>query len=239
MASLPLRRTRPGTCYWVAAGLLIAAEIVGAHRARSICLRNSSSWKNDPRDMRGTKKSTTSIFTPVLKVRYLGKGVSPSIVKAWLWRCHLLTTAKLCPPPHPITRTREPWSLATTPGRWILISSPVPQIPCSFQPQVITEPQPRIERVSYISTSVRKTEATTSQKVRVRYKWHNEYKWSHRWTNLKKIETDCSCGFWNLVSLTVFKFIFVVCNVWYNAWETYLFDTNRWSCHLQVISPVS
>lgn len=44
-ALLPLRRTRPGTCYWVTAGLLIAAKIVEAHRARSMCLRNSSSWK--------------------------------------------------------------------------------------------------------------------------------------------------------------------------------------------------
>ena len=35
-ALLPLRRTRPGTCYWVAAGLLVAAKIVGA-TARGQC----------------------------------------------------------------------------------------------------------------------------------------------------------------------------------------------------------
>lgn len=35
-ALLPLRRTRPGTCYWVAAGLLVAAKIVG-NTARDQC----------------------------------------------------------------------------------------------------------------------------------------------------------------------------------------------------------
>ena len=31
------------------------------------------------------------------------------------------------------------------------------------------------------------------------------------------------------------KFIFVVCKVWHNVWETYLFDTKHWFCRSQVI----
>ena len=57
----------------------------------------------------------------------------------------------------------------------------------------------------------------TAQKVRRSYKWHNIYKRGHGWTNVKKIESDCNCDFWKLVSLTVLKFIFVVCNVWFHA----------------------
>ena len=31
------------------------------------------------------------------------------------------------------------------------------------------------------------------------------------------------------------KFILNVCNVWYNAGETYMFDKKLWFCHSQVI----
>ena len=45
------------------------------------------------------------------------------------------------------------------------------------------------------------------------------------WRRLNRTETVV----WKLVMLTIFsKFIFVVCNVWYIAWETYLFDTKLW-----------
>ena len=52
--------------------------------------------------------------------------------------------------------------------------------------------------------------------------------------------TDCSCGFWNLAGLrSSSKFIiFVVCNLWYNAWEIYLFDRKLWFCHSRVICQV-
>lgn len=40
--------------------------------------------------------------------------------------------------------------------------------------------------------------------------------------------------FWKFVSRTVFQISFG--NVWYNAWQTYLFDWKQWFCHLQVIS---
>ena len=35
------------------------------------------------------------------------------------------------------------------------------------------------------------------------------------------------------------KFIFVVCNAWYDVWETYFFDTKLWFSHLQVISSLT
>ena len=34
----------------------------------------------------------------------------------------------------------------------------------------------------------------------------------------KKIETYCTCRFWDVSQFS--KFIFVVCNVWYNSWKT-------------------
>ena len=41
----------------------------------------------------------------------------------------------------------------------------------------------------------------------------------------------------NGLQLWVFeKFIFVVCNVWYNALEVYLLNKKLWFCRLQVIS---
>ena len=48
----------------------------------------------------------------------------------------------------------------------------------------------------------------TTQNDKTRCKLHRKYKRRHGWTNLKRIETDCNCGFQKLVSLTVFlKFI--------------------------------
>ena len=48
------------------------------------------------------------------------------------------------------------------------------------------------------------------QKVRREYKWHSKYKSRHGWKNSKKIETDCNCGFWKLVSLTGFQISFLL-----------------------------
>ena len=57
----------------------------------------------------------------------------------------------------------------------------------------------------------------------------------NRWTKLKKIGLDCNCSFWKLVSLTVFQNSnFDVCNVWYNALETYLFETKLWFCQCKL-----
>ena len=39
---------------------------------------------------------------------------------------------------------------------------------------------------------------------------HVKSMWRHRWTNLKKIQTDCNCGFWKLVSLIVFQSSFLL-----------------------------
>ena len=50
----------------------------------------------------------------------------------------------------------------------------------------------------------------SAQKVRREYKWHSKYKIRHGWKNSKKIETDCNCGFWKLVSLTVFQSSFLL-----------------------------
>ena len=47
--------------------------------------------------------------------------------------------------------------------------------------------------------------------------------------------------FWKLVSLTVLFFkvhLSCFCNVWYYAWETYLFDPSLRFCHSPVISQV-
>ena len=71
----------------------------------------------------------------------------------------------------------------------------------------------------------------TAQKVRRKYKWHSKYKRKHGWTNFRKIETDCNFGFW--------KFIFVVCANWYNAWKTNFVRQKAVICHSPVISQVS
>ena len=42
-----------------------------------------------------------------------------------------------------------------------------------------------------------------------RCKYHI-HKRRHEWTNLKKIETDCNCGLWKLVCLTVFQSSFLL-----------------------------
>ena len=68
--------------------------------------------------------------------------------------------------------------------------------------------------------------------------WVNSiYKTRHGWTNLKKIKRDCNKGFWQLVNLTIFQspFLLFVTYVWYNDWETYLFEMKLWFCHLPVI----
>ena len=43
----------------------------------------------------------------------------------------------------------------------------------------------------------------TALNVKRTYKWHSKHKRRYRWTNLKKIEMDCNCGFRKLISLTV------------------------------------
>ena len=60
----------------------------------------------------------------------------------------------------------------------------------------------------------------------------------HRWTNVKMTETDCKWLLKTFQPNSFSKFIFVVCNIWHNAWETYLFDTNLWFCHSHIISQV-
>ena len=35
------------------------------------------------------------------------------------------------------------------------------------------------------------------------------------------------------------KLIFVVCNAWYDVWETYFFDAKLWFSHLRVISSLT
>ena len=55
--------------------------------------------------------------------------------------------------------------------------------------------------------------------------------------NLEKIFKRIKIAvFENLLTEQFFKVHFMVCNVWYNAWETYLFDTKLWFYHSQVIS---
>ena len=39
------------------------------------------------------------------------------------------------------------------------------------------------------------------------------------------MDCDCNYDFWKFVSLTVFQSSF--CNVWYNSWETYLFELKQ------------
>ena len=55
-------------------------------------------------------------------------------------------------------------------------------------------------------------------------KWHGLHQRRYGWTEMKEFKMDCDCyyDFWKFVSLTVFQSSF--CNVWYNAWETYLFE---------------
>ena len=68
-------------------------------------------------------------------------------------KCYLLTNAKLCPPPHPITEMWQSQNLATASG-WctFTVSSPVPQIPCSFQPQVRTELESKNITMKHVNT---------------------------------------------------------------------------------------
>lgn len=56
----------------------------------------------------------------------------------------------------------------------------------------------------------------------------------------KKIERNLNCSFLKIPSLTVFfNFIFVIYNVWNNAWEIYLFDTKQQFCYLLVVSSLT
>ena len=50
----------------------------------------------------------------------------------------------------------------------------------------------------------------TAQNITKRYIKQSKYKRKHRWTNLKKFETSCNCGFWQLVSLTAFQISFLL-----------------------------
>ena len=43
---------------------------------------------------------------------------------------------------------------------------------------------------------------TNLQNVKRKYKSPSKYRRRCGWANMKKIETDCNCGFWKLVSLT-------------------------------------
>ena len=60
------------------------------------------------------------------------------------------------------------------------------------------------------------------------------------WRGLKQIDI---VGFWKLSSLwsdSFSKFAFLVCNVWYNAWDmAYLLETKLWFSRLQVFSSLT
>ena len=81
----------------------------------------------------------------------------------------------------------------------------------------------------------------TARKVWRRCKWHRKYCRNEQgWKNLKKNATDCNCGFWKLVHLTVFQssFLFVV-TIDMMFGRQILFDTKQWFCHSQVFFQVS
>ena len=65
-----------------------------------------------------------------------------------------------------------------------------------------------------------------AQNVKKRNKQQRKCKRKQKWINLRKIETDGSCGFWKLLSLTVYNVQFW--SVWDNVWETYLLGTKLW-----------
>ena len=69
-----------------------------------------------------------------------------------------------------------------------------------------------------------------AQNVKKRNKQHKKCKKKQKWINLRKIETDGSCGFWNLFSRTVLNVQFW--SVWDNAWETYLLGKKLWFSRL-------
>ena len=76
----------------------------------------------------------------------------------------------------------------------------------------------------------------TDQNVERMYQ-HSKCNKRHGWVNMQKIETSCKCSFWKLYKANRFsKFIFVACNIKYNAWETFLFGTKLWLCPSQEIS---
>ena len=51
----------------------------------------------------------------------------------------------------------------------------------------------------------------------------------------KKIETNCNCGSWKLVSLAVFQRSFLLLFMFdIMLWERYLYDTKLWFCYLKV-----
>ena len=69
-----------------------------------------------------------------------------------------------------------------------------------------------------------------AQNVKKRNKQHKKCKKKQKWINLRKIETDGSCGFWKLFSRTVLNVQFW--SVWDNAWETYLLGKKLWFSRL-------
>ena len=46
----------------------------------------------------------------------------------------------------------------------------------------------------------------TPQNINKKHKCHSIYKKGHGWTNLKKIETGCNCGFLKFISFTLTVF---------------------------------
>ena len=71
----------------------------------------------------------------------------------------------------------------------------------------------------------------SAQNMKIMYKQHNKYK--NEELGMDSVTKDWNG--WQLCFLKTYypkcfpNFICVVCNVWYNAWETYLFDTMQ-SC---------
>jgi len=74
------------------------------------------------------------------------------------------------------------------------------------------------------ATKLRETFLITAQNLQRPYKQHKKYKRRPKWTNLKKIEKDYNCGFWQLVDLTVFQSS-VLLFATFDIMETYLFDS--------------
>ena len=76
----------------------------------------------------------------------------------------------------------------------------------------------------------------TALNVKRTYKWHSKHKRRYRWTNLKKIEMDCNCGFRKLISLTVSYSKFPFCCLQHlKLGDTqYLFDMKLIFSHSRV-----
>ncbi len=98
-----------------------AFEKCGKHQVTSKFVRDVTHCFTRPVNREETQRLHTAVR------RQLGSGLAA-------------TTASECPVPQPTCSTVRPLSAVTTPGDNTFVSSPVPHIPCSFQPHDTTEP---------------------------------------------------------------------------------------------------